>query len=204
MIESWSNLEPAMKTFMGIGIVASAVLTIQMLLTMVGGAIEAPDADFDIGEGGEGGAEGIFSIRSIGAFFTGFGWTGVSMLQAGHGVGAATFAATVVGVIFLGIVLYLMRYLHSLREEGTLDYANAIGNVGSVYLPVPPTRKGLGQVEVMVQERLKIVQALTDHPEKIGNRVAVRVTELVDAQTILVVPLENESGQKDESGENAE
>ena len=48
-------------------------------------------------------------------------------------------------------------------------------------------------MEVLVQERLRIVQALTDHPEIIGNRVAVRVIELVDAQTILVAPLEAES-----------
>ncbi|MEK9634501.1 MAG: hypothetical protein VW622_11740, partial [Opitutae bacterium] len=90
----------------------------------------------------------------------------------------------------------LMAYLHSLRQEGTLDYSNAIGQVGSVYLPVPPNRKGIGQVEVMVQGRLKIVQSVTDHEKKIGNRVAVRVTELVDQQTILVEPLENESKTK--------
>ena len=48
----------------------------------------------------------------------------------------------------------------------------------------------------MVQGRLKIVQSVTDHEKKIGNRVAVRVTELVDEQTILVEPLENESKTK--------
>ena len=51
----------------------------------------------------------------------------------------------------------------------------------------------IGQIEVLVQGRLKIVQAITDNDKKIGNRVAVRVTELVDEQTILVEPLENES-----------
>jgi hypothetical protein len=48
----------------------------------------------------------------------------------------------------------------------------------------------------MVQGRLSIVRAVTDHDKKIGNRVAVRVTELVDKQTILVEPLENESTAK--------
>jgi hypothetical protein len=80
-----------------------------------------------------------------------------------------------------------------LRQEGTINYANAVGKIGSVYLPIPPHRKGIGQVEVLVQGRLKIVQAITDNDKKIGNRVAVRVTELVDTQTILVEPLENES-----------
>ena len=79
--------------------------------------MEGAETDFDIGEGGEGGATGILSIRSIGAFFTGFGWTGAAAIQNGLGTGTATFAATIVGGIFLGLVVYLMSYLHSLRRR---------------------------------------------------------------------------------------
>jgi hypothetical protein len=190
MIEYWLNLEPAEKTFTGIGIFSSLVLTIQMGMVMLGGAVDMPEAE--IADAGEGGASGIFSIRTIGAFFAGFGWAGAAMLQAGHSTGAATFVATVSGSAFLGVVIYLMSYLHSLRQEGTLNYSNAIGNVGNVYLPIPPKRKGMGQVEVMVQGRLRIVQAVSDSDKKIGNRVAVRVTETIDEQTNLVKPLEEE------------
>ena len=190
MIDYWLNLEPAERTFTGIGIFSSLILTIQMGMVMLGGAIDMPEAE--IADTGEGGASGIFSIRTIGAFFAGFGWAGAAMLQAGNSTGAATFVATLSGSAFLGIVIYLMSYLHSLRQEGTLNYSNAIGNVGNVYLPIPPKRKGMGQVEVMVQGRLRIVQALSDSDKKIGNRVAVRVTDTIDEQTILVKPLEDE------------
>ena len=190
MIDYWLNLDPAERTFTGIGIFSSLILTIQMGLVMLGGAIDMPEAE--IADTGEGGASGIFSIRTIGAFFAGFGWAGAAMLQAGNSTGAATFVATLTGSAFLGIVIYLMSYLHSLRQEGTLNYSNAIGNVGNVYLPIPPKRKGMGQVEVMVQGRLRIVQALSDSDKKIGNRVAVRVTDTIDEQTILVKPLEDE------------
>ncbi len=193
MIEYWTHLTPTMKTFVGLGAISSAVLTIQMILAMFGGDMDGLDADMDIPDGGEGGASGILSIRTIGAFFTGFGWSGAAMLQAGHGAGAATFVGIIVGSIFMAMIFYLMAYLHSLRQEGTINYANAVGKVGAVYLTVPPHRKGIGQIEVLVQGRLKIVQAITDNDKKIGNRVAVRVTELVDEQTILVEPLENES-----------
>ena len=191
MIDYWLNLAPAERTFTGIGIFSSLILTVQMGMVMLGGAVDMPEAE--IADTGEGGASGIFSIRTIGAFFAGFGWAGAAMLQAGHSTGAATFVATISGSAFLGVVIYLMSYLHSLRQEGTLDYTNAIGNVGNVYLPIPPKRKGMGQVEVMVQGRLRIVQALSDSDKKIGNRVAVRVTETIDEQTILVKPLEDES-----------
>ena len=190
MIDYWLNLDPAERTFTGIGIFSSLILTIQMGMVMLGGAIDMPEAE--IADTGEGGASGIFSIRTIGAFFAGFGWAGAAMLQAGNSTGAATFVATLTGTAFLGIVIYLMSYLHSLRQEGTLNYSNAIGNVGNVYLPIPPKRKGMGQVEVMVQGRLRIVQALSDSDKKIGNRVAVRVTDTIDEQTILVKPLEDE------------
>jgi hypothetical protein len=190
MIDYWLNLAPAERTFTGIGVFSSLVLAVQMGMVMLGGAVDMPEAE--IAETGEGGASGIFSIRTIGAFFAGFGWAGAAMLQAGHSTGAATFVATLSGSAFLGVVIYLMSYLHSLRQEGTLDYTNAIGNVGNVYLPIPPKRKGMGQVEVMVQGRLRIVQALSDSDKKIGNRVAVRVTETIDEQTILVKPLEDE------------
>ena len=190
MIDYWLNLAPAERTFTGIGAFSSLILTIQMGMVMLGGAVDMPEAE--IADTGEGGASGIFSIRTIGAFFAGFGWAGAAMLQAGYSTGAATFVATITGSVFLGIVIYLMSYLHSLRQEGTLNYKNAIGNVGNVYLPIPPKRKGMGQVEVMVQGRLRIVQALSDSDKKIGNRVAVRVTETIDEQTILVKPLEDE------------
>ena len=199
MIEYWLNMEPAMKTFVAIGAISSLILTIQMVLSLIGGAAEGVEADFDIGDGGEGGATGILSIRSIGAFFTGFGWAGAAALQNGLETGGATFIGTIVGSIFLGLIVYLMSYLHSLREEGTLNYKNCIGEVGSVYLPIPPRRKGMGQIEVMVQGRLRIVKVVTDHEKKIANQTAVRVTELVDQQTLLVSPLENESTQAEVS-----
>jgi hypothetical protein len=196
MIDYWLNLSSTMQTFVGIGAISSLVLSLQLLLSIIGGDMDGLDGDLDMMDGGEGGASGILSVRTIGAFFTGFGWTGASMTDYGYGLGITTVVSSVVGLALLAMVFYLMAYLHSLRQEGTLDYSNTIGQVGSVYLPIPSNRKGLGQIEVMVQGRLSIVRAVTDNDKKIGNRVAVRVTELVDKQTILVEPLENESTAK--------
>ena len=98
MIEWWQNLgqevpshASGLKVFYTIGIVSGAILTIQMILSLIGS-----ETDFDVDglDAGEGGDTGLFSIRSVGAFFTGFGWTGVAMLQHGYDTGAATFAAT--------------------------------------------------------------------------------------------------------------
>ncbi|HAE19377.1 hypothetical protein OAG32_01665 [Akkermansiaceae bacterium] len=190
MIEWWTNLEPdGMKTFVGIGAVSSAILFIQMLIVLAGGYLDIPDLDFDIAETGEGGATGMFSIRGIGSFFTGFGWTGASVLDSGGSMTLAIAAATIVGLLVLFGFVSMMRWLQSLREEGNINYENAIGQVGSVYVPIPPNREGLGQIEVKVQSRISTVRAISDHPERLENRVAVRVMELVDDRTLLVEKL---------------
>jgi membrane protein implicated in regulation of membrane protease activity len=190
MIEWWTNLEPeGMKTFVGIGMVSSAILFIQMLIVLAGGYLDVPDLDFDIAETGEGGATGMFSIRGIGSFFTGFGWTGASVLDAGGSLWLAIAAAIVVGLCVLLGFVSMMRWLQSLREEGNINYKNAIGQVGSVYVPIPPNREGLGQIEVKVQSRVSTVRAVSDHSERLENRVAVRVIELVDDRTLLVEKL---------------
>ncbi len=195
MIDWWTNLEPSgMQTFVAIGIISSLVLFIQMLMVLAGGYLDVPDLDLDITDAGEGGATGMFSIRGIGAFFTGFGWTGASVLDMGGSLAVAIAAGTGVGLcVLLGFVL-MMRWLHSLRDEGNMNYENAIGQVGSVYVPIPPNREGLGQIEVKVQGRVSTVRAISDHSERLENRVAVRVTGLVDERTLLVEPLK-ESNQ---------
>ena len=185
------DYEPAMRTFVGIGAFSSLVLFIQMIVILIGGS----DLDFELGEVGEGGATGIFSIRSIGSFFTGFGWTGAMFLQNGHSVGAATLAATLVGSLILAGFLSLMRWLHSFKSDGTVNYKNAVGNVGSVYIPIPPNRKGMGQIQVEVQGRLAVINAVSDSEEKLENRTAVRVDSLVDSRTLLVKTLEEEASK---------
>ena len=198
MIDWWINLEPkGMQTFVTIGLVSSTVLFLQMIAILVGGAFDVPDFDLDVGEGG---ATGMFSIRGIGAFFTGFGWTGASVLAGGHPLTLAIISATVVGVGVLVGFVGMMRWLHGLRSEGTIDYNNAVGQVGSVYVPIPPNREGIGQVEVLVQGRMTTVRALSDNSQRLDNRTAVQVTGVIDERTLLVETFQNpdQSDQSDE------
>jgi len=190
------TLDPAaMKTFVAIGAVSSFVLFIQMFFLLILGG----DIDFDLGEIGEGGGTGIFSIRSIGSFFTGFGWTGAMLLEKGYSLGIATLGATVMGCLILAGFLAMMRWMHGFKSDGTIDYKNAVGNVGSVYVPIQPKRKGMGQIQVEVQGRLATVTAVTNYHEKIENRTAVRVKGLVDTRTLLVEPLELEVTEEQDS-----
>jgi len=86
-------------------------------------------------------------------------------------------------------VLLLMRGLYSLRYSGTLDYRNAIGNVGSVYLRIPAAMAAPGQVEVMIQGRLCVVEAFTRAQHELPNRSRIRVVEVMDQGTLIVEPV---------------
>ena len=193
MLESYMAMEPAMKTFVSLRAAASFVLFVQMLFILIVGG----DVDFDLGEVGEGGGTGIFSVRSIGSFFVGFGWTGAMLLEKGYSVGVATLGGAIMGSIILSAFLAMMRWMQSLKSDGTIDYKNAIGNIGTVYIPISPRRKGIGQIEVQVQGRLAVVGAVTDDEKKLDARTAVRVKDLIDTRTLLVARLETESTNKE-------
>ena len=114
-----------------------------MGMVMLGGAVDMPEAE--IADTGEGGASGIFSIRTIGAFFC-----RIRLGRSCHVTGwvqhwGSYFCCDPIGFCISWSCHYLMSYLHSLRQEGTLNYSNAVGNVGNVYLPIPPKERGWGK-----------------------------------------------------------
>ena len=192
MNEWWTALGGENKIFYGIAIVSSAVMFIQLVLTLIGGAFDAPDGDFEV-EGTDGDL-GVLSVRTSCAFFVGFGWGGIMALnQYGDNIFIATVAGFITGSIFLFAVLWTMRGLYSLRADGTIDIRNAVGSIGSVYLPIPPHREGTGQIQVMVQGREREVIALTDSETTIENRTRVEVLEKIDQRTVLVGPIESKT-----------
>lgn len=184
----WSELAIAHKVFYAIAIATSVVLVLQLILSFFGFDGDA-DTDFDAGDAAHGGG-GVFSLRTVTGFFTGFGWGGVATLESGLGLGAAVLVALVCGGALMATILFLMRGIYAMRYEGTLDYRNAIGAAGSAYIPIPAEMSGPGQVEVLVQGRLCVVQAFTRSADKIAARARVKVVDVLDQQTLLVEPLD--------------
>ncbi len=182
----WSDLDIAHKVFYAIALATSALLVIQLVLSFFGLDGDA-EVDTDVDHGG---GIGILSVRTVTAFFTGFGWGGVAALEAGVGLVPAIVLALVAGGALMAGVFFLMRGLYAMRYSGTLDYRNAIGEVGAVYLPGPASMSGPGQIGVRVQGRLCVVQAFTRAAERLPNQARVRVVGLVDQQTLLVEPLD--------------
>ena len=206
----WAALSGITRFFYFVAVPATAVLLIQLVMNLIGlGAAGDSDIDSDAGAGdagidldgdgqidavdtsyehsyGGGGDFRVFTLKGIVAFLAVFGWTGAAMSGAGMqifftvavSIVAGAAAMTLVGLMFYGIT--------KLQADGTLSPKNAVGQEGKVYLRVPGQRAGSGKVNVLVQERLSELPAITYDAEDILPGAGVRVTG-VTGEGMLVV-----------------
>src|SRR5262245_8358154 len=131
----WEQLTPLMRTFWCIALFAS-IFQILMFL----GALLGSGHDFDhdpSADGGDGSAGAqILSMRTLVAGAVGFGWAGVLALDSGATPAMAIGIAVLCGIVFMFLVFGVMRLLFSMRADGTLNYQNAVGLTGRVYVTV--------------------------------------------------------------------
>jgi len=218
--EWWSQLTLELQIFYGIGISATAILLIQLVLSLFGfgdhgdaaDGVDGGGLDFDhgddVGMDADIGIDAdihdgsdlahasglqVLSTRTVIAFMAGFGWTGVVAQKGGLNISFSLLLALVVGLILMWLVFSLMKMLYSMRQSGSLDYRNAIGQIGKVYIGIPAAGEGTGQVEVLVQGRLAVVEARCESSEKIPSGRQVRVKKLLSARTLLVETVGDDS-----------
>ena len=185
----WQALNLELQIFYGIGLLALLALVLQFVLLFFGGFDDATDLGDAGGVGDHGSGLGIFSFRGITAFFLGFGWTGVIVLKGGHSLALAIGLGLLVGTILMVAIFLLMRSMMRLQSSGTLDYQNAVGEVATVYVTIPAEGKAGGQVEVMIQGRLSVAEALHKGATAIAPGTKVKVVEMIGRSTLVVEPL---------------
>jgi hypothetical protein len=182
MLEWFDSLNGTAKFFWTIAIGASVfqvLLFIGSLFGMDGHDVDHPDG------GGMEGAK-FLSVRAIVAFLVGFGWTGALLLGDGVSLFHATLAALLGGAVFMLVVYGILRTLVGMSADGTLNYQNAIGESGHVYVTIPPDRSGSGQIEILFQGRLVTANAVTDELEALPPHTQV-IVKAVQGHTTLVV-----------------
>ncbi|MBA2436693.1 MAG: hypothetical protein H0V54_16705 [Chthoniobacterales bacterium] len=188
MIDWWSSLLLEKQIFYAIGLASILILLIQILLTFVG--IDSHH-DAELSHGDHSSGLSFLSVRTITAFFVGFGWTGVILLNHSYSVPVAIAGGMTTGILFLLVTAFLIHNLLRLQSSGNLDYQNAIGVVGSVYTTIPGAERGGGQIELMLQGRLMMAEAYTKAERDLKPGSKARVVELIGASTLLVEPLTN-------------
>jgi len=193
LLSWWSDLSNIQQIFWGISIVFSVLFVIQFVLSIIGIDFDA-DAEADIGDAD--GVEGLdadftlLSVRSIIAFFTFFGWTGVVALSGGAGAVLAIVLASSAGFVAMLVVAYIFYLFIKLQSSGTLNLENALGNTGEVYLIIPGDNSGIGKVQMKVQGSLRELDAITTG-ESIPTGSPIRVIDVLENGMLLVEPVDS-------------
>lgn len=192
MGEWWISLSSLEKFFWYFAIPFTLLLLIQSVLTIFGltddGDIDFDASDTDIDGDFYESSFNLFSIRNFIAFFSVFGWAGITFLNMGLSPVISTIAAIITGFIVSLIISMLYYYILRLSESGNIDLNNAIGNTGEVYLTIPKNRNGIGKVHVVIQGTLKEVEAMTNDKE-IKTSKMIKVVDVINDSVLLVEEL---------------
>lgn len=187
MIAWWEGLNLLQRVFAYLAIPATLVLAIQSVMVLFGfgdGADTDADGVPDAMEGPDSGdGLALFTVRGIVAFFAVGGWTGI-VLGGGAHPALAVAAAFLAGGAATVVIALLFKSMSRLQASGNLDLKAAVGLTGRVYLTVPAD--GCGKVNLTLQERFCELDAVTRGGEALPSGIQVRVTGLLDEQTLIV------------------
>lgn len=183
----WENLNFELQIFYAIAIIALIALFFQVIMSVVFGMEHGADVA-NVGDHDSG--MGIFSVRGVTAFFTGFGWTGVVCTNQGLGLPVTLAIAFVVGSGLMIAIFLMMRAFMRLQSNGNIDYGNAVGQLGTVYVTIPPVQRSGGQVETMIQGRLVTAEALQKGSQPLQPGTKVNVVARIGSSTLIVEPLD--------------
>ena len=214
MIEWWNSLEPAMKVLWAVTLSASLVFVIQTVMTFLGAAGDGDfdiNSDFDADAPGDiadgsvdvgaadiagheaahaGGGMNLLTFRNLINFLLGFGWTAILLQDSIPSVPLRLLVSIVVGVALVALVMLLFKWLTGMQESGNINvYKSAVDCQGMVYLTIPAARSGEGKVQITINNAVREYEAVTDG-DALPTGAAIRVVEVLSADTLLVEPLE--------------
>jgi len=201
------NQTPGAMFFFYMALASTVLFTMKLSLSLLGGGHGDMDGGLDAGgdathmdtssgdthgdtpgHHGSGAAFALLSVQSILAFLMGMGWSGLAARVEWHWSSLPTLLMSgLFGFSMMVMTSYLMLQIRRLNREIPVDFESCVGSVGRVYLTVPSQGKGVGQVEVTVSGRLRILSA-SSTGEEIPAFSAVTVMRVESDGTLLVAP----------------
>ena len=187
LISGMSTLE---QVFFGSAVVGGALFMIRLVLQFAGavdvdldaGADVAVDASPDIGSSDI--SFKLLSLEGITAFLTMFGLIGLATSKTTNaGPAMAFIGGFAAGLAAMWLIGKVFQSMVGLQSVGTMDLKNAVGQQGTVYLTIDP--KEGGKVEVSVQDRLQVFEAVIRSDEALETGTPVKVVEVRGATLVV-------------------
>ena len=182
-----ADLLPDFSSARGIFCALAWVATL-LSLGMMGIAFFADfggDGDADVPVDAADGDTGHFSLRAIVGFLLGFGWGGYVAVQSGLGTAGGIVVGLVLGIILFFIVAAIMRFIYSLKTDGSLNYASLVGMTGTVYVTIPPNGEPGGQVQVSHPSQMVTMPAIQTGSSPLLAQTRIIVEEASTFQLVV-------------------
>lgn len=190
MTEWWTSLDLFMKILWCIAIASSLIFIIETVLTFIGADVEMDmDTDFDIADGGFEGdpSMNLYTFRNLVNFLLGMSWTAILLNEQMKSKALLMLIAFAVGAAIVFAVMMMFKGLSKMQQSGNINvFESAVGCSGKVYLTIPGERKGQGKVQININNSVREYDALTDSEDDLKTGTSIKVTEVLDASTLLV------------------
>lgn len=189
-----ADLLPHFDSAVGIFCTIAWAATLISLVMFIGSAVAdvADGADAADAAGDVDGDAGMFSTRAIIAFILGFGWGGYLTVVNGSGVGMGITVGLLLGVLMFVLVAGLMKFIYSLKSDGSLKYETLVGMTGTVYVTIPPHGEPGGQVQVSHPSQLITMAAIQEGDTPLPAQTRIEVVHATTYQ-LTVRPIGTDS-----------
>jgi membrane protein implicated in regulation of membrane protease activity len=158
-----------------LALAGSVMFVVQLLLMLFGGAADADAdaadfeaADIDLADSSGISLVSFFSLRSMLAFVTFFGWAGFFWGGSGWLGFAVSFGC---GLLMMVLTTLLVWFFFKMQQSGNIAEEDFIGRDGKVYVSIPAD--GAGSVTVKFENCTRTVRAVADSPIAAGTIVKV-------------------------------
>ena len=183
MIEWFSNLEFLPKFYWIIALIGSLIFVFIMITTFLG--VDDAD-DFDDIDSDTGMEFQFITFKNLIGFFTIFGWSGIACIDANLSSSLTIVISLVCGLLMMTIMTAMFHYMKKLNDSGTLNYENAIGAIGEVYLTIGANRSKMGKVHIRVQGSLRELEALSDSFGELKSGTIIKVIDVTSNGVLIV------------------
>ena len=186
--EWWESMTSLEHFFWIIAAPSSLIFLIIIVLTFIGGDIDA-DTDMDTDtDGGDTITFQFFTIKNLIGFFTIFSWTGIACIKGGFSFFSVLLISTIAGLVMMVVMAFLFYMMSKLVENGNINFNKSIGNTGQVYLTIPKNRESFGKVQLKIEGSFQTLDALSDESSEIKTGVIVEVIDIVNNSILIVKP----------------
>jgi len=90
-----------------------------------------------------------------------------------------------VGLAFVAVFFLIIRQIQKFGEDNTFNINHTLHQTGTVYIPIPENKMGIGKIQVSVKGSVQEINAVTNH-ERLATGTPVKVVQIESNNLVLV------------------